>query len=511
MKKQIQKYFRPISLKAASLVLMGASLISYLAGLFRDLILSYYFGAGEAADVYYTSFLVPDLIFNLTIAGVLGGVFIPLFRQKYLKDKQEAMALAGAFLVTSQLMVLVICVIAYFLMPFIAENFFGNASLDQQKDIILMSRIMLASPIIFALSNSLGSVLMSFKHYLSYALSPGLYNLGIIAGIYLFNEEYGIYSAVFGVIIGLILHLLIRFVDLWNLDFSFKFSFKADGLWEMYKLSIPKSLGLVFWQLSVWVYNIIGYSMVDGSIAAYNYARNIQSFAVSLFGIAVATAVFPFIVDSVEDGDKKKVVKKVEFSLLQILFFTIPAAVGLAVLSLETTNFLFARGNFDAKAVAITSQILFFFAFSIPFESSVHLLSRVFYAYKNTWIPVLVNLLFLVINTVAAFSLATLLGPQVFAISFSIGVIIQVLLLIILIRKYVVLNMKYLTFNVLKISFASLLMGLTIEAVKLSGLPITNLVFIGLILIGVAIYFVFAKFLGIIDYAGLDRFKIFKK
>jgi peptidoglycan biosynthesis protein MviN/MurJ (putative lipid II flippase) len=124
---------------------------------------------------------------------------------------------------------------------------------------------------------------------------------------------------------------------------------------------------------------------------------------------------------------------------------------------------------------------------------------------------VLVNLLFLIINTVAAFSLATLLGPQVFAISFSIGVIIQVLLLIILIRKYVVLNMKYLSLNVLKISFASLLMGLTIEAVKLSGLPITNLVFIGLILIGVAIYFVFAKFLGIIDYAGLGRFKIFKK
>jgi putative peptidoglycan lipid II flippase len=506
MKKQMQKYFRPIGLKAASTILVLASFFSYVAGLLRDLILSYFFGTSGMVDVYYTAFLVPDLIFNMTIAGVLGGVFIPIFRQKFLDNELEAQKLAGAFLVTSQLLILVISVLAYIFMPWITTTFFVDATLVQQTEIIYMSRIMLLSPIIFALSNSLGSILMSFKHYLSYALSPALYNVGIIAGIFLFYEQHGIYSAVYGVLIGLVLHLAIRFFDLWNLDFKFKWGFKADGLWEMYKLSIPKSLGLVFWQSSVWVYNIIGYSMVAGSIAAFNYARNVQSFAVSLFGIAVATAVFPFLVDSVKVGDKKLISDKVENAFLQILFFTIPAAFGLAVLSVQATVFLFGRGNFDEQAVILTSGILYFFAFSIPFESLIHLLSRVFYAFKNTWTPVLLNLVFLIVNVYVAFKFADNFGPKIFAISFSFGVIIQVICLLFLVRKYVQLNIKNLFMGTGKILLGSVIMMFLI--VGLNQMPVldSNIGFILKICFGVFFYFGFVKILGILKYAGIKRF-----
>lgn len=506
MKKHIQKYFRPIGLKAASLILIAASLVSYVAGLFRDLILSYFFGATEAADVYYTAFLVPDLIFNLTVAGVLGGVFIPIFSKKLLNSKKEAEQFAGAFIITSQMLVVVVSVFAYLVMPFIAETFFADASLEQRRQIVEMSRIMLVSPVIFALSNSLGTVLMSFKHYLSYALSPALYNFGIIAGIILFHDQYGIYSAVYGVLIGLILHLAIRFFDLWNLDFKFKWGFKSEGLWEMYKLSIPKSLGLVFWQLSVWVYNIIGYSMVAGSIAAFNYARNVQSFAVSLFGIAVATAVFPYIVDSVNEGRLKEASVKVETAFLQILFYTVPAAFGVFALSTEITTFLFGRGNFDSQAVILTSVIMYFFAFSIPFEGLIHLLSRVFYAFKKVWTPVLLNLVFLGVNIFVAFKYANIFGPKIFAVSFSAGVVVQVFCLLILVRKLIELNLFVLLVNFAKIFVASLLMYSVILLVKYFGYVAGNLQFVSVVVMGVVLYFVMAKLLGILNYAGLDRF-----
>jgi putative peptidoglycan lipid II flippase len=278
----------------------------------------------------------------------------------------------------------------------------------------------------------------------------------------------------------------------------------------MYKLSFPKSLSLVFWQLSVWVYSIIGYSLAEGSISAFNYARNVQCFAVSLFGIAVATAVFPFIVDSVEANDDKQIVERTEFALGQILFFTVPAAVGLGLLAVETTNLLFGRGTFDANAVIVTSGILFFFAFSIPFESCVHLLSRVFYAFKNTWIPVGVNLMFLIVNIVTAFSFAKVFGPKVFAISFSIGVILQVVVLLILLRRFVLISYFRLLGLVSKIVLASTIMGFVVYGLK-TFIQFNFATYTLCVAAGVLIYFVLAKLLGIISYAGLDRFKFFKK
>jgi putative peptidoglycan lipid II flippase len=511
MKKQIKKYFKPVSLKVASFVLVAASLVSYVAGLLRDLILSYFFGASGDADVYYTAFLVPDLVFNLTIAGVIGGVFIPIFREKFMESREETSKLAGAFILSSQTIVLFVSFVAFLTMPLIASTFFGQASLDQQQDIVNMSRIILLSPIIFSLSNALGAVLMSFKHYLSYALSPALYNLGIIAGIVLFHEEYGIYGAAIGVVAGLVLHLLVRVFDLANLDFKFKWSFKADGLWEMYKLSFPKTLGLVFWQLSVWVYNIIGYSLVDGSISAYNYARNVQSFAVSLFGIALATAVFPFLVDSVNEQNKKELAENIERTGLKILFYTIPSAVGLGVLSVEVTRFLFGRGAFDEFALVLTSGILFLFAISIPFESLVHLLSRVYYAFKNTWTPVLVNLLFLGLNVWISFKYATVYGAKIFALSFSIGTFLQVICLLFFLKKYISLNYLWLFKKIMLITFAAVLMGFVVFEYKNYINIGFYLNFVSSILVGVLFYFLVAKILGILEIAGIEKIAVIQK
>jgi putative peptidoglycan lipid II flippase len=495
---------------------MVASLFSYVAGLFRDLILSYFFGATGATDVYYTAFLIPDLIFNLTVAGVLGGVFIPIFRQKYLDDEDGAAALGAAFLASSQVLVLGVSLLAMAFMPWLVDWVFAAATPPQKLDIVNLSRIMLLSPIFMALSNTLGSVLMSFKHYLSYALSPGLYNLGIIAGIFFFHEQYGIYSAAFGVVIGLVLHLAIRFWDMKSLKFSFNFAkafnFKTDGLWEIYKLSIPKTLGLVMFQLSAWVYNILGYSMVEGSISAYNYARNIQSFAVSLFGIAVATAVFPFLVDGVKSANKNDLDLSVRFTFLQILFYTLPSAAGLIVLSGQVTSVLFGRGAFDASALALTSGMLFFFAISVPFESLVHLLSRVYYAFKNTWIPVLINLLFLIISVVVSVIYAEVYGPNVFAISFSIGCIVQVVLLMIWLRKYVNLDFVDLAGKSILILMASGIMGICVKVATNYSFGNEYLDFVCYVAFGVGIYFGFARIFGILNLAGLDRFSFnFKK
>jgi peptidoglycan biosynthesis protein MviN/MurJ (putative lipid II flippase) len=67
------------SINSAALVIAAAGILSRMLGLVRDRILAAKFGAGDALDVYYAAFRVPDLIYNLLILGALSAAFIPVF------------------------------------------------------------------------------------------------------------------------------------------------------------------------------------------------------------------------------------------------------------------------------------------------------------------------------------------------------------------------------------------------------------------------------------------------
>jgi len=504
--------FRPFSSGGASVLLVLATLISYVAGLLRDILLSNYFGATGLTDAYNTSFWIPDMIYTLTTAGALSGIFLPIFRSIELKDKEEGARLAGSFLVLSQVLVLTVSVLAFIFMPWLIETFFQQADPLQVKDIVNMSRILLLSPIIFTISNTFGSILITFKHYLAYAFSAAFYNVGIIAGILLLHERFGIYSAVIGVVVGLSFHFGLRLIDFSKLDFKFNFVWWNPGIRKIIKLAVPKTFGLLVWQLSLWAYNAIGYGLVAGSISAFYYARNIQSFAVSLFGIALATSVFPFIVDLKEEGKTTELISKIESAFLQILVFTVPSAVGLALLDEEVVTVLLGRGAFDEVAIMMTAGVLFFFTFSIPFESLMHLLSRIYYAFHNTVIPVLINVLFLGINLGGSFYFSKIYGVKTFSVFFSVASFIQVTLLLLFLRRFVSLRLKFMFVRVLKILAASLVMGVVVYFLRDFVKANVWIRFVVSVLGGVVVYFALLANLDMIRYTGLKRFiSILKK
>ena len=65
--------------KAALLLAMSAG-VSSLLGLFRDRLLAGTFGAGRSLDIYYASFRIPDLLYNVVALSLVSvTVLIPLF------------------------------------------------------------------------------------------------------------------------------------------------------------------------------------------------------------------------------------------------------------------------------------------------------------------------------------------------------------------------------------------------------------------------------------------------
>jgi putative peptidoglycan lipid II flippase len=416
---------------------MLASLLSYIAGFLRDRTLSHFFGASQFTDAYNASFLIPDFLFNMFIAGALSVAFIPVFTSFLKTSEEKALEIANTIITFSLILLGFLALVFFFISPLIIHAIFYNLSLEEQNLIITMTRIMLLSPLIFAVSNTLGSVLITHKHFMAYALSGFLYNMGIIGGIFVLHESLGIYGASIGAIFGALLHLMIRILDTKTISFKFKIQLKLahEGVRKIFKLMIPKTIGLLSWQANLWVYTITAYTLTEGSVAAFNFARNMQSFPVSLFGISLATAIFPFLAEYAHNKDIKKFSEHFQSFFEKILFFSIPASFGILIMNREIIEIILRGGAFGEEAVLLTSTALYFFAFTIPFESCIHLFARGFYAFKNTFTPMIFSVIGVFVNAFIAFKFAQTYGIKILPIAMTITFIIQLTLLIIFFSK----------------------------------------------------------------------------
>jgi len=453
----------------ATILISLASLFSYIIGFLRDRILSTNFGTSAKVDAYQAAFLIPDFIFQLFIAGALSAAFMPVFSQYLHKDKKEAFKLANTMLTTATLLITALAIIAFIFAHKIIPIALPKAEPELYKDIIAMTRIVLASSILFAISNTLGNILMSYKHFFAYALSPTLYNLGIIIGILTLKDTYGIYSAAIGAVIGAAFHCTIRVIDTINTSYKFKpeLDIKHPGFKKILKLMIPKSISLIAWQINLLIYGAVSLGMSQGTFSAFNYARNIQSFSVSLFGIAFATAVFPFLSSSINEGKHKEYTEKIQQTIQRILFFTIPAAIGLMFLSNPVISLILKGGEFDDNSVKITSSILFFFALAIPFESLSQILARSFYALKNTLTPMLINITSMTIIALITIFVTPKLGAQWLSIGFTIGFVFYIIASTILLRKHLKgFKTKQFFSSISKVAIASIIMTATLYATK---------------------------------------------
>ncbi|MBN1494652.1 murein biosynthesis integral membrane protein MurJ [Candidatus Peregrinibacteria bacterium] len=492
----LSKIFKATGVRSAGFILMFASVLSYAAGMLRDRTLSHVFGATRLTDAYNAAFLIPDFLFNLFIAGALYTAFLPVYTSYLKEDVKEAEKIANTVLSFGAILLSVLGIIFVFLTPYLIPVIFSHVDAADHKLIIDMSQILLISPVIFCISNAIGTILMTHKHFIAYAFSGFFYNLGIIGGIFILHNQLGIYSAAVGAVIGALLHLLVRLLNLLVLPHKIKFNLalKHPGIIKIFVLIIPKTINLMTTQAYLWAYTIVGYTLAEGSIAAFNYARNLQSFPVSLFGIAFATAAFPFLSDHAHGNDEKSFSREFQTALEKILFFTIPATVGMLLLNREIVEIILKGGIFDQAAVTLTASCLLLFVISIPLESSVHLFARGFYAYKNTLTPMYIAIISTAVNIAVCVFAAKSIGVQAIGLAFLAGAFIQLLLLaIFIIKKLNYFNLKMFGYKMLKILSASCIMGAAVYMTPLI-LPQMNFLTAQIIrvIVGTLIFFMLA-------------------
>lgn len=396
---------RSRTITSAAFVLAFAALLSRILGLLRDRILAGKFGAGDELDIYFAAFRVPDLLYNVIIAGAVSSAFIPVFITLYYKNKQEAWEAASNFL-NIALILLILCAVLFavaspFIMPLLAPGF-DSAKLDATTNV---ARIMFVSPIFLGLSAILSGVLHSFKRFFAYALAPIFYNVGIIFGALVLTEFWGIYGLAWGVVLGAFLHFLIQIPSAVFSGFVWRgvFNLKDKNFSRIFTLMVPRSLGLAAFQINLWVITAIASMLAAGSVAIFNLANNLQYLPIGIIGISFATAAFPSLSKSASAEKREKFIDELYKTMRLILFFVFPLSVFMFVLRAHIVRIVLGTGQFSWTDTRLTAAALGIFCFGIFAHSLIPLISRAFYSLGDTKTPVIINTLAIFINVLLSF------------------------------------------------------------------------------------------------------------
>jgi putative peptidoglycan lipid II flippase len=388
------------ALAQASLVVLIGFVASRILGLVRNaVLLSYYGNIGDPSgqghlDAFLSAIAIPDLVFQVLAGGAVGSAFIPVFKS-YLSrgEDDQAWRMVNTVLAVAAVAIgMTALALMFFSRPLMELVVPGRdaAFKDMAAE---MTRIMLISPVIFALSGFVTSVLQSYNRFGWAALAPVSYNLGIIIGAVVLAPSLGIFGAAYGVVFGAVLHLLVQLpiARHHGLRWAAGMDVNHPAVREVARLFAPRMLGLAVVQLNQLVNVVLASFLMVGSLTALNVSWMVLMAPLAL-AMAVGTALFPTLAEAGADNRRDEVRELFSLALRLILFLTVPISLGLIVLAAPIVQVLFERGAFTAESTKMTAVALSFYAIGLAGHATVEIADRVFYALHDTATPVRVAL-----------------------------------------------------------------------------------------------------------------------
>jgi putative peptidoglycan lipid II flippase len=407
------------TITSAAFILGVSTFISGLLGVLkmRLLVSQYWNGeieAGIQLDSFFAAFRVPDLLSATLITGGIIVAFLPLFSQYFRKDEEEAWVFANNVLNVVFVSLSFLCLVLWFLAPLIISLIAPGFGLEQKQLTVSLARIMFVGPLLFGVSGIFSGILQHFDRFMSYALAPILYNIGIIFGILVlsipFPESEKIYGAAWGVVLGAFLHFLVQVPTAIKSGFKYRFLFNpfSESVKKISKLMIPRTIGQASSQINLIVITAIASTLSIGSVAIFNFAHNLYLFPVAIIGVSFAVAAFPAFSRSWAKGEKSEFFNSFSSSFRQVVFVILPLSFLMFVLRAQVVRIVLGAKGFGWEETKITAACLGLFSIGVFFASLTPLLVRLFFSFQDTKTPALTAVFSVVFNISLSFALVYL-------------------------------------------------------------------------------------------------------
>ncbi|MCD6159214.1 MAG: murein biosynthesis integral membrane protein MurJ [Kosmotoga sp.] len=474
-----------------------ATMISRVTGLLRDAFFAGYFGTSNQYDAYLVAIMIPFFLRKIFAEGALSLTFVPMFVEKRRESIERAFEFASTVLLLVISVTSIISVTGVVFSTPVTRVFAGGFD---PEVILLTSKLMkITFPFVLLVStwSVFYGVLNSFDAYFLAALSPAFINLSTITGIALsrhFNPP--ILGPTIAFVVGGGIQVLAVITAAKKKGFRFKARFNKKDAREFLKIFGLTMISPAIAQVNSLVDTRVATELGSGAVSSLQYAMRLYQLPLGIFGISVATVVLAELSKYIKNTEKFN--ETLWTSLETLLYFILPATLGLIVLSKEIVSLLFQRGAFSYIDTLNTARILRIYAVGLPFYGLFNIFSRVHYSRQNPRFPSLIAALMAGINIVLDIVLGLSYGPVGIAWATAIAGIfgfLSVSLQVLLAVKAT----KSQLYELLKITMASLIMAITLF-IERQLLPAMNLSSIIEVLSGVAIYLLLSKLFALREY-----------
>ncbi len=387
------------SILSAAAIITAANIISSLSGLIRQRILLGQFFDTDVSQKAYEAFLiafqVPDMLFQLIAVGAISAAFIPIFSKLKNTNPDTAFQMSSVILNYLMLTFLILGSIVFFAAPYITEYRTGDQFTPEQIQIVInLTRMMVIGQFFFAISSVFSATLQSYQRFIIPSLAPIIYNLGIVLGTYLFADQFGIYAAGIGVIMGAFFHMLIQMPSAFRIGSRYRFTFDLNvpGVKPLLRMAPPRILTIGINEIQNLSLGYFATTLGNLSFVVIKLALSLMTIPIRLFGVPISQASLPFLSEESQHSDLQHFRRLVVQSIHQIAFLAFPASVLLLILRLPIVRLAFGTANFPWERTVETGWAVAIISVSVAAQAMVQLLVRAFYALRDTRTPFYITL-----------------------------------------------------------------------------------------------------------------------
>ncbi len=443
--------------------LMIITLISKLTGLVREQVFAYYLGTGDVYDAYSTASTIPFILFGSILQAMIAG-YIPIYSEiKNEHGENQANKFTSNLLniitTFSTLFIAIIILISPLLVSIFAPGYIGS-----KRELSIQFTKIFAFSLYPTMISSVFIGFLQMKNRFIVSETHGIIMNGLhIVTIILSNYFNNYYIVAYGIVITEFLKFILfpKAIMSENYIHIFKMNFKDKYVIKLIKFSIPVLISISVMDLLVISdQSLASIIMPNGGVSALRYSSLIYQIITGIIITSIITTTYPTISDyaSKKQYDKMKKTMMDGVSLGYIL--VIPSMIGVMILAEPLVTVLFQRGSFTAESTKITSGLLFYYMPVVIGFTIKQIFNRGFYAMQNTTLPIITTVVQVVLNIILNYALSAIWGINGLVIASSIASLVSSILAVYLFRKkYGQISFKSFINTFIKLSFASLLMG----------------------------------------------------
>jgi putative peptidoglycan lipid II flippase len=400
--------------KATAIVGM-AVMCSRVLGLIREVAFSALFGT-QMLGYFVTAFRVPNLLRDLFAEGALSTAFVTVFSRKVGTDGD-----AAAWKLANRVGTLTICVmgvitilgmlLAPYIIGLLAAGFVGkNDSGYPAGDAVLTAQLTaLMFPFILMLSVAAQVMgMLNAKHVFGWpAMASSFFNIGSVAGglalAWHWDSGFGphaLFGLAWGTLIGGFLQLAVQLPSLRKIGYHprLDFHWRDSGVGEVMRNMVPALIAGSAVQVNVMVNTSFATDVGPGAVTWLNNAFRLMQLPLGMFGVAIGTVTLPFLSRSAALGQRQDFRAALARGLRLVFFLTIPASVGLWMLSEPILSVIYQHNKVTWDDVVQSAAALRYYAIGLAAYAGMKVLAPAFYAIGRRKTPMIISFVSIGVN-----------------------------------------------------------------------------------------------------------------